>query len=203
MGKHQTLYVIWNLAKSWVFSKLSLSPFLCHLYLKRHSFFLSYRIILPSSLRIVISKALIFLIYFPLLVKYGIIKHKTFLEILQGLGRIQTTYQNLAQSVALRLVFIKKKPHREIFSYSSLRDRLTLHRLTLCRKPQIFRLQRFLHCFSLLILAFSLFYLRQFSQIAFFDSKTLCYHQNCWFIVSADVISPSEFLTQKSLSMSF
>ena len=89
-----------------------------------------------------------------------------------------------------------------MLSHQYLRDRLTLHSLTLCRKPQIFRLQCFLHCFSLLILVSSLFYLQQFLQIVFYDFKNALLPL-LKFIVSVDIFSPSEFSMQKSLNMLF
>ena len=103
--------------------------------------------------------------------------------------------------VILYIVFIKK-PHRIVLSHQYLRDRLTLHSLTLCRKPQIFRLQCFLHCFSLLILVSSLFYLQQFLQIIFYDFKNALLPL-LKFIVSVNIFSPSGFSMQKSLNMMF
>jgi len=44
---------------------------------------------------------------------------------------------SLIKLVFLHLVFIKK-PHRAVHSFQTLRDRLTLRRLTSRRKPQIY-----------------------------------------------------------------
>ena len=99
----------YNLAKSCVFSKQSPPLFLCHLYLKRHSFSRSYRSILPSSLRMINLKALIFKSTFLCRLSTVLLNIK-FSWSFNHYKRIHYLFCNFIKPVILYFVFIKK-PH--------------------------------------------------------------------------------------------